>query len=532
MFILASDFHLQKTPGSVITSGGNVAFVSDDCTLVLLANPDAATRPDFWSTALYSDSSAVSSSLHSDCADLVLDESDHAFTVACDYNSLACSVYGWDLSSPTNAAPLSWSPMPLVKGAFPRILELYTAGLLYTGGKIFMPLSYTLSLGAGGVAIIDTATGASSTQKVGGNGVNVGATGMAGLPGGGVAAMLSYDNGRTPGISMAFLDGTTGAVTGNSISITRQDIDQPHPLVDPFSGNVYAMTFQNLPPSPVLQLLCVNPTSGLPCAGYPANGSSFLDDFDNFTAQWYYGAAALPNANKNALAGLVFTIDTSIGPDPISGCLVIISPSTRAVTQSVCYSRASIVAVQHFAAAPIVAVDARGPGLHTILVVEFDFTVSAFDPANLAAGPLYRTNPLAAGTSGTVSCDYMLLTPGGSLVLNGWRDDLKEYTVIAIPNVLRPPSSGGGGGSGKSSGGLSPEAAAGVAVAVIVVVLAAAVGGLYYTGRLPGVLKAVGLGRLACGSGGGYSSMGGSSSSSKSASFGGKALPAYGGYSY
>lgn len=98
------------------------------------------------------------------------------------------------------------------------------------------------------------------------------------------------------------------------------------------------------------------------------------------------------NSASNALAGLVFAIDTSIGPDPISvsplnqcaaerrialhfpstsqGCLIIINPTTRVITQSVCYSRASIVAVQHFATAPIVGIDARGPGLHTILIAE------------------------------------------------------------------------------------------------------------------------------------------------------------------
>jgi hypothetical protein len=190
--------------------------------------------------------------------------------------------------------------------------------------------------------------------------------------------------------------------------------------------------------------------------------------------------------------------------------------------------------VQHFAAAPIVAVDARGRGLHTILVAEFDFTISAFNPANLAAGPLYRINPLLPGTSGTVSCDYLALTPGGSLILNGWRDDLQQYTVIAIPNVLRAPGGGGGGGGGGNSGtkssGLSSGAAAGVAIAVIVVVVGGAVGGLYYTGHLSGVLRAVGLGRLA--GGGSYSSVSKSGGLLPSgfSSTTGKSISAYGGY--
>jgi hypothetical protein len=267
--------------------------------------------------------SPVSASLHSDCADLVLDEQDHAYTVVCDYNSLACFTYGWDLSVPSAAAQLPWSPQPLVKGAFPRILELYTMGLFYAAGKVFFPLSYTLSGSAAGVAVIDTATGTSSMQLVGAPNINAGATGTALLPSGNVVAMLSYTNGRDAGASMAALDGQTGTVVWTSTGITRQDIDQPvrspspssshsgaqsiacvcalnftrcsacaaapplqHPLVDPYgSGSIYAMTFQNLAPSPTIQLLCVNSASGLPCAGYPANGTAFLDDFDNFTAR-------------------------------------------------------------------------------------------------------------------------------------------------------------------------------------------------------------------------------------------------------
>ena len=217
------------------------------------------------------------------------------------------------------------------------------------------------------------------------------------------------------------------------------------------------------------------------------------------------------NADSSALAGLVYAIDTSIGPDPISGCLVIISPTSRAVTQSVCYSRASIVAVQHFASAPIVAIDARGPGLHTILIAEFDYSISAFDPANLAAGPLFRVNPMPAGKTGTIACDYMTMTPGGSLVMTGWYEEvpglgLTRYNAIAIPNILLTSPMPDLPAHSKTPEGLSPGAAAGIAVAVIVVVFASVIGGLYYTGRLPGVLSAIGLGRL-LGGGAQYSSV-------------------------
>ena len=67
--------------------------------------------------------SAVTVTDHSDCGDLVLDETDRAFTVSCDYNLLACYVFGWDLSTPTSVTPLSWSPATVTGLAFPRISE-------------------------------------------------------------------------------------------------------------------------------------------------------------------------------------------------------------------------------------------------------------------------------------------------------------------------------------------------------------------------------------------------------------------------
>lgn len=121
----ASDrrFHYQKTPGLVVTSKGYVAFVSDECYLVVLANPDAATAASFWDSPIYVDNSAVSVTAHSDCGDLVLDEADRAYTVSCDYNSLECFVFGWDLSNPLRAKQLAWSPSTVTGRAFPRVCE-------------------------------------------------------------------------------------------------------------------------------------------------------------------------------------------------------------------------------------------------------------------------------------------------------------------------------------------------------------------------------------------------------------------------
>ena len=48
-------FHYQKTPGAVVTSKGYVAFVSDECYLVVLPNPDSATAASFWTTPVFVD---------------------------------------------------------------------------------------------------------------------------------------------------------------------------------------------------------------------------------------------------------------------------------------------------------------------------------------------------------------------------------------------------------------------------------------------------------------------------------------------
>lgn len=67
--------------------------------------------------------------------------------------------------------------LTLPRHALSTTVEEYTAGLLYSAGKIFWPLSYTLSFGAGGVAVIDTATGTNVVQLMGPAGMNIAATG-------------------------------------------------------------------------------------------------------------------------------------------------------------------------------------------------------------------------------------------------------------------------------------------------------------------------------------------------------------------
>ena len=96
-------------------------------------------------------------------------------------------------------------------------------------------------------------------------------------------------------------------------------------------------------------------------------------------------------------------------------------------------------ATNYLATAPIVALDARGTGAHTALVMQFDVIAYAFDPNSLAQGPLFAVDPLP-GTSkaaATYSTDYLALTAGGSLVGQSWDDTKNAYTVFAVPGILK-----------------------------------------------------------------------------------------------
>ena len=68
-------------------------------------------------------------------------------------------------------------------------------------------------------------------------------------------------------------------------------------------------------------------------------------------------------------------------------------------------------------------------------MASFDCLIYAFDPLNLARGPLYVLNPLSPNAQDTISTDHLSVTSAGTLVFTGWDDNDGEYSVWAVPGV-------------------------------------------------------------------------------------------------
>ena len=157
--------------------------------------------------------------------------------------------------------------------------------------------------------------------------------------------------------------------------------------------------------------------------------------------------------------------------DP-TGCIVALSPVDGSVLDSYCVPRdvtSYFATTNYLATAPIVALNARGPGAHTAIVAQFDIIVFAFDALALAQGPLYAVDPFpdSKKEASTISTDYLAITKGGSIVCQGWDDTKNEYTVFAIPGFLRfAPTNGGGGGGKASSAGKTAAVTIGILLGV------------------------------------------------------------------
>ena len=166
-----------------------------------------------------------------------------------------------------------------------------------------------------------------------------------------------------------------------------------------------------------------------------------------YAVQWVYAGSLVPAGSPlSSVARLLFsfTLSGNFDINAPTGCLMALSPSNGALLDSFCIVRdpAGVYGVDNFlATAPIVAIDARGPGQHTALVATFDMVIYAFDPNNLAAGPLYVYNPLKAGASKSVATDFMSMTSGGSLLISAWDDNDNTWAAFAVPGVLFFPAS-------------------------------------------------------------------------------------------
>lgn len=89
----------------------------------------------------------------------------------------------------------------------------------------------------------------------------------------------------------------------------------------------------------------------------------------------------------------------------------------------------------YLATAPVFGFNARGPGLHTALVAQFDCLVLAFDPYNIKNGIMYAVSPFDSLGPASISSDYLTVTELGTLIFPGWRDDVNEFALFAMESV-------------------------------------------------------------------------------------------------
>ena len=192
----------------------------------------------------------------------------------------------------------------------------------------------------------------------------------------------------------------------------------------------------------------------------------------------------------------------------------------------------------YLATAPILYMNGNvGPraGLNTAFVAAFDALIYAFDPLNLAAGPLYVLNPLEALARDSISTDHLSLTQQGTLLFSGYDDGDGEYSVWAVPGIagfdITPtpsmsnsvaststltatpsrtpshtptPTKNGGGGGAATGSSANPPLSAGGGAAITIAVLLVVGGGVGY-----GIMKMGGVAAVSAKiMGGGYSSFG------------------------
>lgn len=515
---LTCRFHFAKTPPIVVTASGMVVAASDDCYLVGLPSPDVAGET--WAAYSFLRSDAADKTDRATCPDLVLDETDRVYLVQCLENKLTCNAYSWTTTG-GRAAPLYWNPANL--GGVMRIIELYNIGLMVANGKLFVPLGPDFTLFNDGLAIVDGTTGTVNLVNLGLT-ANAGVTGSARIPGTGgnpdtYGFVVSYDDGRSVNSTMVAFD-ASGNKQWVSAATSQSDVDQPHPVYDPIGQRLFTVEFRGGGIIPPVTIDCVNPRNGQPCAGWTAAGVTIVDNFDGYPLNWCFTGALLPNPSRSAVDRLLYTITAEPQGGNPAGCIFAVNPNNGAVIDLYCFPQPTdgSAAIQFLSTAPLIAWNARGTGAHTVFVGQFDFTVYALDPYNLAAGPLYVMNPMPAGDRATISADYLAMTPGGSLLIAGWRDDDQEYVIVAIPNALSAPVSPARSGDGLSAG-------ANAAIALSVLGVAGAGAFLYFK-------KGVNFSTLAASAkaanpfGGGYSSIGKAGGSSASTPFSGASASA------
>lgn len=507
-------FKLIKTAPAVVNKAGQVIVSTPAGTLYGLANPDIAGAS--WATQQWVQTASDDEIDNSCCYDLVLDSSDSMYQIITDRNLLQGYVYGYRTLG-TQTPPALWPGLDL--GANLQLFEFYHISALEAGaGQLLVPtVSLLTQVGA---VWVNTATGTAVNitidSKPNGYGDCVGNAWIDATNG--AACMLTHANGL-PGVAMQTWAAGSATATWSSTGVPSftADITQANPTVDPWTKRVYWVGLKDpVRPAVLYCVLGAGAQAGQACPGFAGTGKGPGVDIKNlwqaagqsspFPIQWVFAGSIVPAGNAVGRLLFSFTLSGNYQMEAATGCIMALSPASGALLDSYCVPRdpAGVYGVDNFlATAPIVALDARGVGAHTAIVSQFDMITLAFDPNNLAAGPLYAATPLPAGNADSVASDFLSMTAGGTLLIPAWNDDDADWSVYAVPGILKLAPSGGP----TAATGLSGGQKAGIAFGVIFAV--GALGAFWWFGgveKLRGALGGVSFGGSSAVGGAGFSS--------------------------
>jgi hypothetical protein len=446
----------------------------------------------------------------SQCNDLILSEDDHLVHVVAQNSLLDNDTVAMYDTGFADSQLTLLPPFPVHTNTAMSRIELFSTGSLYTKpGRLWMPSTPLLS--QVGVAQVNT-------QRIGGkpaSGVvtsfsfNSGpdgnfdhGAGSVAVPdpkgGADLAVFVIAGSADYSGLTQHVLQalGPTSVVWQSSVPAIAS-ANAPHPNYVPGSpGRVYALIAEPGGPAVRTILVCVMADTGINCPGtWPALVATALD---GYATGWWYAGALVPSVSGSTINRLLYTVNLgNTSPNQPVGCMVALNPLTGSALEHYCVPRDMFgrdAALNFLATAPVVYVNARGAGLHTAFVVQYDSIVLAFDPANLAAGTMYARDPIKPGDKVTCSTDYLTVAHSGALLYVGWREGTtdSEFVVTAVRGVAALPTPTPLPASSTATpGGLSPAAAGSVSVFVLLGVAAGAF--VYRSGGVSNAMDKSGL---------------------------------------
>lgn len=511
--LTGTQYRLQKAAPPVVLDSGAVISVSPDCDMIGLPNPDSATS---WGTPTFLTQGEDDVGVGATCYELLLDEADNVLHTRHQQANIDNDTFiGYSSLGGAGLVPIArlgtGGTGGIDTGTSLPLVDVYNIGSTYVPGRTaatagnpagvyYMPSAPLLS--SVGLWALDTSSGNPSTYSFG-TSKQAAAAGSVGypspttpgqyqvalilsklLPTDNTPVLSAYESSPTPTLAWSSMEQPTGgSALGGPSGIN------PHPLFVPDAsapggGRIYTVTNPGDPTGKQAYIYCFF-IGGAVCPGFPDDLPLALDGVP--TAWWYGGAVVPSTSDSSKVARLLYTVDvaTESSPEHI-GCLVAISPLNGGILEYYCVARDTngrSQATNFLATAPVVAIDSRGSGYHTAFVAQYDSIVLAFDPMNLAAGPLATLDPIPAGGVGiTITADYLTITNAGSIITVGWRVGTSdsEFMVQAIPLALsyvpKVPT--------PAAPGLSPGAAAGVAITVLAVLGALVLVPMYRSGAL------------------------------------------------